>query len=122
MNTDKITAERIAEEYAVKEKKEDSLVALDKKVKKPVFIFSLSFGIVSTLLLGTGMSLSMRVIGDGYLGSILLGLGLGILGIIGMSINYPIHKKILDQRKKKYAPEILNKAEAILNDGKEERK
>lgn len=122
MNTDKITAERIAEEYAVKEKKEDSLIALDKKVKQPVFIFSLSFGIVSSLLLGTGMSLAMRVIGDGYLGSILLGLGLGILGIIGMSINYPIHRKILDQRKKKYAPEILNKAEAILNDGKEERK
>lgn len=78
MNTDKITAERIAEEYAVKEKKEDSLVALDKKVKKPVFIFSLSFRIVSSLLLGTGMSLAMRVIGDGYLGSILLGLALVI--------------------------------------------
>ncbi len=122
MNTDKITAERIAAEYAPKKEKEGSIVDLDKKVKKPLLISSLSFGIAFSLLLGTGMSLAMRILGDGYLPSILLGIGLGIIGILGMSLNYPIYKKLLEHRKKKYAPEIIRKAEAIIREENEEQK
>ena len=66
MNTDKIYAESIVNEYAPKEtSKVVALKKLDRKAKEPANIFAFTFGILSSLLLGTGMSLSMKVIGDG---------------------------------------------------------
>ena len=67
MNTDKIYAESIANEYAMKdEKKVVALKKLDKKAKRPSNIFAYTFGIISALVLGVGMCLSMKVIGGGY--------------------------------------------------------
>jgi hypothetical protein len=66
MNTDKIYAEQIANQYAEKEtSKVKSLKRLDKKAKEPARIFALTFGIISSLVMGTGMSLAMGVIGGG---------------------------------------------------------
>ena len=65
MNTDKILAEKIASEYAPK--KTNKLIALkklDRKAKKTAEIFAYTFGIIGTLVLGTGMSFAMGVIGD----------------------------------------------------------
>ena len=54
MNTDKIYAERIASEYAPKEtSKIIALKKLDKKAKMPATIFTYTFGIISSLILGT---------------------------------------------------------------------
>ena len=66
MNTDKIYAESIANEYAAKAtSKVLSLKKLDAKAKRPSKIFTYTFGIVSALILGIGMCLSMQVIGSG---------------------------------------------------------
>ena len=120
MNTDKIYAEQIANEYSVKkESKVVALKKLDAAVKKPAFIFSLSFGIVMALVFGVGMCLCMRVIGDNTLTSFLIGIAAGIVGIIGMSINYPIYQKILAHRRKKYAFEIIELAKQITDEEKE---
>lgn len=55
----------------------------------------------------------MQVIGgDGVLmtgGGILL----GILGIVGVGLNYPIYKKLLRSGKEKYAFEIMRLAREI---------
>ena len=65
MNTDKIYAEQIANEYAVKkESKVVALKKLDAAVKQPAKVFAIIFGIFSTLVLGTGMCFAMKVIGD----------------------------------------------------------
>ena len=59
-NLDKVYANRIAEEYASKkERKVVQLKKLDERVKKPALIFAFTFGIISTLIAGTGMSLIM---------------------------------------------------------------
>ena len=42
-----------------------ALKKLDNKVKTPVNIFTYTFGIISALILGLGMCLCMKVIGDG---------------------------------------------------------
>ena len=56
MNTDKIFAEAIANEYSKKEtSKVIALKKLDNKVKTPVNIFTYTFGIISALLFGLGM-------------------------------------------------------------------
>ena len=41
---------------------------------------------------------------------------LGIVGIIGVSINYPIYKKILQNGKNKYSYDIITLAKEIVNE------
>ena len=66
MNTDKILAEAIAKDYAPKDNsKIVALKKLDKKAKLPATIFTYTFGIISALIVGTGMSLAMQAIGSG---------------------------------------------------------
>ena len=113
MNTDKIYAESIAKEYAPKnDSKIVALRKLDKKAKQPANIFAFTFGIISTLVAGTGMCLAMCVIG-GTIPLMVLGIIVGIIGFTCTGINYPIYKKILENGKKKYAFEIVKLAEDI---------
>ena len=113
MNTDKIIAESIAKEYAPRESsKIVALKKLDNKAKLPATIFTYSFGIISSLTFGTGMCLAMQVIGGGLIGMV-LGVIVGIIGMIGCGVNYPIYKKILENGKKKYAYEIVELARDI---------
>ena len=110
MNTDKIYAEAIANEYAPKDtSKVLALKKLDRKAKNKANIF----GIVMTLVLGTGMCLSMGILGDGSAVIMGCGIALGILGIAGVGMNYPIYKKLLNAGKEKYAFEILQLAREI---------
>jgi hypothetical protein len=102
MNTDKIYAEYIANEYSAKnESKVIALKKLDRKAKLPADIFVYTNGIIMSLILGLGMCLSMNVIGNGKF--IVLGIVIGIFGIIGVSTNYFSYKKILKNSKEKYA-------------------
>ncbi len=113
MNTDKIYAESIAKEYAPKEhSKILALKKLDAKAKRPANVFALIFGIVSSLVAGTGMSLAMQVIG-GTTPLMILGIAIGVIGFTCCGINYPIYKKMLEAGKKKYAFEIVELAREI---------
>ena len=78
MNTDKILAEAIAKDYAPKDNsKIVALKKLDKKAKLPATIFTYTFGIISALIVGTGMSLAMQAIGSGVI-SMVAGIVIGI--------------------------------------------
>ena len=113
MNTDKIYAESIAKEYAPKNNsKIVALKKLDAKAKMPATVFTYTLGIISSLVAGTGMCLSMQVIGGGTTW-MALGIIIGILGFIGCGVNYPIYKKMLEKGKKKYAYDIVKLAEEI---------
>lgn len=117
MNTDKIYAEQIANEYAPKQtSKIKALKKLDSKAKKPANIFAFTFGIVFSLVLGTGMSFCMGVIGNGSPLTMIIGIAVGILGIVGVSVNYPIYKKILNASKNKYATDIIRLANEIASE------
>lgn len=113
MNTDKILAESIAKEYAPKDNsKIIALKKLDKKAKMPAIVFAYSFGIFSSLVVGTGMCFAMQVIGSGFI-SMVIGIIVGIIGFICCGINYPIYKKMLEKGKSKYAFEIVELAREI---------
>ena len=113
MNTDKIIAESIAKEYAPREhSKIAALKKLDAKAKRPSNIFAYTFGVVSSLVAGTGMCLAMQVIG-GTIPFMILGIVIGIIGFTCCAINYPIYKKMLENGKKKYAFEIVELAREI---------
>lgn len=117
MNTDKIYAEQLANEYAPKEaSKVIALRKLDRRAKLPATVFTYTFGIVFALVLGVGMCLAMQVIGSGSVGMTVLGILIGVVGMLGMGVNYPIYRKLLDSGKKKYAFEILQLAREISGD------
>ena len=114
MNTDKLYAEQLANEYAPKNtSRVVALRKLDAKAKLPATAFTYAFGITSTLIFGTGLCLAMGQIGSGTTGSFVLGIGIGCIGMIGLGVNYPVYKRILENGKKKYAFEIMELAKEI---------
>ena len=117
MNTDKIYAQNIASEYAPKDdSKIVALKKLDRKAKLPAEIFTYSFGIIGALVLGVGMCLSKKIIGNQTTLMVILGIIIGIIGIVMVSINYPIYKKMLENNKKKYAYDIVRLAKEITEE------
>lgn len=114
MNTDKIYADQLANEYAPKDtSKVVALRKLDARAKLPATIFTYTFGIIAALVTGVGMCFSMNVIGSGTTTMFVLGVIVGIVGLAGMGINYPIYKKMLAKGKQKYAYEIIELAKEI---------
>ena len=114
MNTDKTYAEQIAAEYAPKDtSKVVALRKLDRRAKAPANIAAYTIGVGSCLVFGTGMCLSMGVIGGGGTLMFVMGIVVGVLGMVGMGVNYPIYKRLLEQGKQKYAADIIRLASQI---------
>ena len=114
MNTDKIYAEQLANEYAPKDtSKVVALRGLGARAKLPATVFTYTFGILTSLVAGVGMCLSMKVIGSGTAAMFVLGIIIGIIGLLGMGVNYPIYKKLLAKGKQKYAFDIMQLAKEI---------
>lgn len=111
-NSEVKTVERIRASYTAREKtKFDQLKELNKKVALPAKAFSYAFGTVGALVLGTGMCLAMKVIGN----LMPLGIVIGLAGIAMVSTTYSIYKAILSSRKKKYAKQVLSLTDELLN-------
>lgn len=114
MNTDKIYAEQLANEYAPKDdSKVVQLRKLDAKAKLPATVFAYTFGIIFALITGVGMCLSMDVFELNSTNMFILGIVIGIIGFVGVGVNYPIYTKILKKGKQKYAFEIMELAKQI---------
>ena len=116
MKDKEFAVEKIRSQYMeTKHTDLDALKALDAKVKRPANVFGYTYGSIGTIVMGAGMSLVMTDIGA------MIGLGdtmiPGIVtGVVGMAIaltTYPIYKKILDSRKKKYAHQIMELSDRI---------
>lgn len=93
----------------------EELKELDKKVKTPALVFAYIFGVLGTLILGTGMCLAMDVFALASTPLFIVGIVVGVVGITMVSINYAIYSKILSKRKAKYADQIIEKGNQILN-------
>lgn len=118
-NNDKqFIAQKIRTQYMEHQQSElDELRKLDAKVKKPANVFAYVFGSVSAVIMGAGMSLVMTDIGSmiGMTSTMIPGIVIGIFGMALALINYPMYKRILASRKKKYADQILALSEKIMN-------
>lgn len=116
MNTDKIIAESIAKDYAKDDHSElYALKKLDRKAKLPAEVFGYSFGILSSLVFGLGLSLSMSEIGESLSNGEILGIVIGIVGFAAMGLNYPLYKKIMKKSKEKYSYEIIQLAKKVCD-------
>ena len=109
-NEQKHLVQKIRTQYTEKQHTElDELRALDRKVKMPANAFTYSFGAVSVLIMGSGMSLIMTDIGQtiGMVSPMTPGIVIGLVGMVMAIANYPIYKGILTGRLKKYAQQII---------------
>ena len=116
-NDQEFLVQKIRTQYTEKQHTElDALKALDAKVKCPANIFAYTYGSVSALIMGAGMSLVMTEIGAilGLANAMVPGIILGVLGLAMALSTYPIYKRVLSARKKKYGPEILKLSEKIM--------
>ena len=88
------------------ESKLEELKRLDETVQASGMVESLSAGIGGALIFGLGMCLAMQVIGSGLI-MMIVGILIGIVGMAGMLVAYPLYRKVFKQTKEKYTPRIL---------------
>ena len=116
-NDQEFLVQKIRTQYTEKQNTQlDELKALDAKVKRPANVFGYTYGSISAIVMGAGMSLVMTDIGTmiGLTAAMVPGITIGIAGM-GMAITtYPIYKKMLNDRKRKYAPQIMALSEEIM--------
>ena len=94
------------------ETKIERLKRMDKKTKIPARIFAYIFGSIGSLILGTGMCFAMQVITQLPMWA---GIIIGVIGILMVSITYPIYKKMVNTAKTKKSKEIIELSNEILN-------
>ena len=94
----------------------DELKALDARVKKPARVFAFTYGSIGAVVMGAGMSLVMTEIGAmlGMGETLVPGIGVGLVGLAMVLTTYPIYKKLLASRKKKYAKQIVELSDRIM--------
>jgi len=115
-NDQEFLVQKIRTQYTEKTTTQlDTLKKLDAKVKRPANVFAYIFGSLAAIIMGSGMSLVMTDIGEtlGIAESMIPGIVIGIIGLLMAVINYPLFKRILAKRRKKYADKIIALSDKI---------
>ena len=99
----------IRAKYLPGEKKQptnlDKLKKLDARVESVAMVSALSEGIISTLILGVGMTCVL------VWNQPVIGVIVGIIGLAGALCAWPLYQKVLAKEREKAAPEILRLSE-----------
>lgn len=102
---------KIREKYLPREEsKMDQLRRLDESTTKKGMALSLMTGTMSALILGVGMCCCM--VWGGWL--FVPGIVIGIVGIVGVSMAYPMYTSVTQKEREKIAPEILRLTEELM--------
>ena len=112
---------RIRKKYAEDSARTDEssierLRRLDASVTQKGTTVSLIVGTLGSMLMGSGMSLVMTDLGallPGML-SLFIGVAVGVVGIVGVALAYPIYKAITKKERERIAPEVLRISEELL--------
>ena len=111
----------IRQKYVTQEQPEDKMTQLrrlDAAVTEKATTVALVLGIVGTLIMGMGMSLAMTELGTllnlSETVAMLIGIAIGIVGIVLVSIAYPVYNRIVKIERKKIAPEIIRLTDELM--------
>lgn len=103
--------QKIREKYAPREEsKMEQLRRLDASVTRKGCVVSLIVGVISALILGIGMCCCM-VWGDRWF---IPGIVIGIIGIVGVALAYPLYERITKKERERIAPEILRLTDELM--------
>lgn len=119
MKDKEFIVEKIRSQYSEREYTEiDALRALDAKVKRPAITFGYVYGSIGAVVMGAGMSLVMTDIGTmlGMDETMIPGIAVGAAGLIMSCTTYPVYRKLLNSRKKKYADRIMEMSDRIMKE------
>ena len=99
----------IRAKYQTGEKKQpsnlDKIRKLNARVENAALVSALSEGIISTLILGLGMTCVL------VWNRPVIGVISGIIGLAGALCAWPLYQKVLAKQREKAAPEILRLSE-----------
>ena len=116
-NDQEFLVQKIRTQYTEKEHTElDALKELDAKVKRPANVFAYTFGSIGAIVMGSGMSLVMTDVGSslGMEKTMMPGIVIGVVGMLMALINYPVYKNMLSSRRKKYASQVMELSDKIM--------
>jgi len=108
--------EAIRKKYLPKEEdKMEKLRRLHYSATQKAQAASIAVGVLGALILGTGMSLCMTDLGAalGHL-AMVIGILVGVLGLVMVSLAYPLFNTVLRKERQRIAPEILRLSEELL--------
>lgn len=112
---------RIRKKYAEDSARTDEssierLRRLDASVTKKGTTVSLIVGTLGSILMGSGMSLVMTDLGAFLpeMLSLFIGIAVGVVGIVGVALAYPIYKAITKKERERIAPEVFRISEELL--------
>ena len=102
---------KICEKYRPKEPdKMEQLRKLDESASQKGMAVSLIVGVIGALILGVGMCCTMIWAGQWFVPGILI----GIIGIFGVSMAYPLYISVTKREREKIAPEVLRLADELM--------
>lgn len=100
----------IRQKYIPKEQnKMEQLRKLDQSATRPGMITALIVGIIGTLVMGVGMSLCMV-----WTNYFVWGIIVGIIGMIGIAVAYPLYSRITKKQRAMLAPQIQALSDELL--------
>ncbi|HIX81237.1 MAG TPA: hypothetical protein H9980_04595 [Candidatus Erysipelatoclostridium merdavium] len=104
-------AKKIRDKYLPKkESKLEQLQKLDQSVTKKATAYAITFGVLSSLLLGIGLYFTIELEATRFVEGIII----GCIGILGICLVYPFYKKILTKERNKISNKILQLSEEIM--------
>lgn len=86
----------------VEEDKMEQLRRLDQGVTRKGSVISIIFGVLSSLILGFGMCCTML-----WTQYFAIGIVVGIVGLIGVAVTYPIYGLVTKRERERIAPQII---------------
>ncbi len=103
--------ESIRKKYLPREEdKMEQLRRLDASVEKKGMTISLLVGILSCLVMGLGMCCCLVWSGVWFIPGIIIGL----IGIAGVALAYPVYVRITQTERERIAPEILRLTDELM--------
>lgn len=91
------------------EDKMEQLRRLDRSATKKGTAISILVGVIGCLLLGVGMCCTMVWMGGWFIPGVIL----GVVGIAGVAVAYPLYIRITKKEREKLAPQILKLTEEL---------
>lgn len=104
--------ENIRKKYLPKvEDKMEQLRKLHNSASQKAQAWAIAIGVIGTLVMGGGMSLTMTQPGTAPM---IAGIVLGCAGMILVALAYPAYNRILKKERERIAPEILRLTDELM--------
>ena len=103
---------KIRDKYLPREEREnklEQLSRLDRSVIAKGNMYAIILGVISSLVMGVGMCCCMV-----WTHLFAIGIVVGLVGMVGIALAYPLYKHIIQRERERIAPEILRLADELM--------